>query len=61
LLQRKSKPPFKPTIKSTHDVSNFDEEFTRELPVLTPARDPRPIMDEEQEFFSSFDYIADWV
>ncbi|XP_074027299.1 protein kinase C [Leptinotarsa decemlineata] len=37
LEQRKVKPPFRPRIKSRKDVTNFDAEFTREEPVLTPV------------------------
>ena len=44
--------------RSAHDMSNFDTEFTSEEPILTPAKDPRPIRDDEQEHFSGFDYIG---
>ncbi|XP_051990123.1 serine/threonine-protein kinase N2-like isoform X1 [Xyrauchen texanus] len=60
LLAKKVKPPFVPTIKDSSDVSNFDDEFTSEDPVLTPPREPRPLNQEEQELFADFDYIADW-
>merc|ERR1712203_400615 len=30
------KPPFKPKIKSKKEATNFDTEFTKEDPVLTP-------------------------
>lgn len=60
LLMRRVTPPFVPNIKTPEDVSNFDEEFTSEHPVLTPAKDPRPLTDEEQEHFKDFNYIADW-
>ncbi|XP_072547414.1 serine/threonine-protein kinase N2 [Salminus brasiliensis] len=60
LLAKKVKPPFVPTIQSSSDVSNFDEEFTSEAPVLTPPREQRPLSREEQEMFADFDYIADW-
>uniref|UniRef100_A0A8B9K6M5 protein kinase C n=1 Tax=Astyanax mexicanus TaxID=7994 RepID=A0A8B9K6M5_ASTMX len=60
LLGKKVKPPFVPVIQSPSDVSNFDEEFTSEAPVLTPPRDQRPLSREEQEMFTDFDYIADW-
>ncbi|XP_051984363.1 serine/threonine-protein kinase N2-like [Xyrauchen texanus] len=60
LLAKKVKPPFVPTIQSSSDVSNFDDEFTSEAPVLTPPRELRPLNQEEQEFFADFDYIADW-
>ncbi|XP_053543317.1 serine/threonine-protein kinase N2 isoform X2 [Ictalurus punctatus] len=60
LLAKKMKPPFVPTIHGASDVSNFDDEFTSEAPVLTPPREPRPLSRDEQEMFADFDYIADW-
>ncbi|XP_053502737.1 serine/threonine-protein kinase N2 [Ictalurus furcatus] len=60
LLAKKTKPPFVPTIHGASDVSNFDDEFTSEAPVLTPPREPRPLSRDEQEMFADFDYIADW-
>ncbi|KAJ1171179.1 hypothetical protein NDU88_003049 [Pleurodeles waltl] len=60
LLAKKVKPPFVPTIKGREDVSNFDDEFTSEAPILTPPREPRFLSEEEQEAFREFDYIADW-
>ncbi|XP_038063886.1 serine/threonine-protein kinase N2-like [Patiria miniata] len=61
LLMRKSPPPFAPNIAHPEDVSNFDEEFTQERPILTPpARDPRSITEDEQDYFKDFNYIADW-
>lgn len=60
LLAKKVKPPFVPTIQGANDVSNFDDEFTSEAPVLTPPREPRPLSSAEQDMFSDFDYIADW-
>ncbi|XP_053549894.1 serine/threonine-protein kinase N2 isoform X2 [Bombina bombina] len=60
LLAKKVKPPFVPTIKGREDVSNFDDEFTSEAPILTPPREPRLLSEEEQEAFRDFDYIADW-
>ena len=58
LLQRKVQPPFKPTVKSSYDVSNFDPEFTRDRPVLTPSRenyDSRP----PDAIFKGFDFSVD--
>lgn len=52
--------PFISSQANSEDVSNFDEEFTAEHPVLTPAKDPRELTDEEQEHFKDFNYIADW-
>ncbi|KAF5895316.1 serine/threonine-protein kinase N2-like isoform X2, partial [Clarias magur] len=60
LLAKKVKPPFAPMIHGASDVSNFDDEFTSEAPVLTPPREPRPLNRDEQEMFADFDYIADW-
>uniref|UniRef100_A0A671KH54 AGC-kinase C-terminal domain-containing protein n=3 Tax=Sinocyclocheilus TaxID=75365 RepID=A0A671KH54_9TELE len=59
-LAKKVKPPFVPTIQSSIDVSNFDDEFTSEAPVLTPPREPRPLTQDVQDLFADFDYIADW-
>ncbi|XP_038600651.1 serine/threonine-protein kinase N2 isoform X2 [Tachyglossus aculeatus] len=60
LMAKKLKPPFVPTIRGREDVSNFDDEFTSEAPILTPPREPRILSEEEQEMFTDFDYIADW-
>ncbi|XP_037682640.1 serine/threonine-protein kinase N2 isoform X2 [Choloepus didactylus] len=60
LMDKKVKPPFVPTIRGREDVSNFDDEFTSEAPILTPPREPRILSEEEQEMFTDFDYIADW-
>ena len=46
--------------RSAEDVSNFDEEFTQEQPLLTPAKDRRELLQEDQVMFSDFNYIADW-
>uniref|UniRef100_A0A8C5I4H6 protein kinase C n=1 Tax=Gouania willdenowi TaxID=441366 RepID=A0A8C5I4H6_GOUWI len=59
LLQRKVPPPFIPSIGSKEDVSNFDEEFTTELPTLTPPREPRVLSRKDQESFRDFDYVSD--
>jgi len=60
LLMRRIKPPFVPTVRGREDVSNFDEEFTTEKPVLTPPKDRRPLTTAEQELFKDFQYMADW-
>ncbi|GBM00250.1 Serine/threonine-protein kinase N [Araneus ventricosus] len=60
LLMRKIKPPFVPTVKGAEDVSNFDEEFTSERPILTPPKDPRPLTKDDQMAFRDFEYMADW-
>nr|XP_032836637.1 serine/threonine-protein kinase N2-like isoform X1 [Petromyzon marinus] len=60
LLSKKVRPPFVPVVHAPEDVSNFDEEFTSEEPVLTPPREPRVLARDEQALFTEFDYIADW-
>ncbi|XP_067941966.1 calcium-independent protein kinase C-like [Watersipora subatra] len=56
LERREIKPPFRPKIKSKVDADNFDEEFTREKPVLTPA-DPGSLLGINQEDFTGFSYV----
>ncbi|KAG9509190.1 hypothetical protein GZH46_02300 [Fragariocoptes setiger] len=58
LLARKVKPPFVPTVKSAEDVGNFDEEFTREQPQLSPSREPRILTRKDHCLFKDFDYVA---
>lgn len=38
IYHKRVAPPFKPTIKSPTDTSNFDSEFTSVTPVLTPVQ-----------------------
>ncbi|CAL8090851.1 unnamed protein product [Orchesella dallaii] len=54
LENRKVKPPFRPKIKNKKDALNFDTEFTKEDPVLTPlmAEVIRSINQEEFKGFS---------
>lgn len=59
LLARKTKPPFKPTIKAPDDVCNFDLEFTREEPQLSPPKETRKLSTYDQMMFQDFDYAAD--
>ena len=44
---------------SPTDTSNFDEEFTREVPVLTPVHSQ--LNTDAQEEFKGFSYVSDWV
>lgn len=37
LAQRRLRPPFRPKVKSRKEAVNFDAEFTKEEPVLTPV------------------------
>uniref|UniRef100_A0A8P4KJ33 Protein kinase C n=1 Tax=Dicentrarchus labrax TaxID=13489 RepID=A0A8P4KJ33_DICLA len=58
LLAKKVKPPFLPSIKESMDVSNFDSEFTRLQPVLSPPSKPFSLSAEQQEAFADFDFCA---
>ncbi|KAJ1911696.1 Serine/threonine kinase [Tieghemiomyces parasiticus] len=59
ILHKRVTPPYVPQVKSRLDISNFDEEFTRERPVLTPTNTVLDTADQEE--FQSFSYVADWV
>ncbi|KAF7251915.1 Protein kinase C eta type, partial [Varanus komodoensis] len=56
LNQRQIEPPFHPriswyfTMKSNEDVSNFDPEFLKEEPILTPIEDGILAMINQEEF-----------
>ncbi|KAH6564395.1 hypothetical protein BASA62_007960 [Batrachochytrium salamandrivorans] len=52
-------PPFLPNVKSPTDISNFDEEFTREMPILTPCTSVLSIANQEE--FRGFTHISDWA
>uniref|UniRef100_A0A3P9MCV9 Protein kinase C n=1 Tax=Oryzias latipes TaxID=8090 RepID=A0A3P9MCV9_ORYLA len=58
LEERKVKPPFKPRIKTKRDVNNFDQDFTREEPVLTPV-DETIVKQINQDEFKGFSYCGD--
>ncbi|XP_065830068.1 protein kinase C delta type-like [Oscarella lobularis] len=55
LEKKQIEPPFKPEIKAAGDASNFDDEFTVEPPVLTPA-DKELIMSIDQGQFKGFSF-----
>jgi len=59
ILNKEISPPYKPKINSRTDVSNFDEEFTREIPVLTPCN--CVLNEADQEEFRNFSYISNWA
>uniref|UniRef100_A0A183B321 AGC-kinase C-terminal domain-containing protein n=1 Tax=Echinostoma caproni TaxID=27848 RepID=A0A183B321_9TREM len=61
LLDRRLPPPFVPTVNGAEDVSNFDEEFTREQAVLTPAKDRAALTEADQVYFADFDYLPTFV
>uniref|UniRef100_A0A915PTS5 Protein kinase C n=1 Tax=Setaria digitata TaxID=48799 RepID=A0A915PTS5_9BILA len=56
LLKKEIRPKFVPQIKNPEDVSNFDEEFTKETPRFSSAKDKRPITDADQMLFKDFDF-----
>jgi len=53
--ERKIKPPFKPKIKNRKDALNFDSEFTKEDPVLTPVN-PEILKTINQDEFQGFSF-----
>lgn len=55
LEAREIKPPFRPKIKNKKDVMNFDSEFTKEEPVLTPIN-PDLVRTIKQEEFAGFSF-----
>uniref|UniRef100_I3K8X6 protein kinase C n=1 Tax=Oreochromis niloticus TaxID=8128 RepID=I3K8X6_ORENI len=58
LLAKKVTPPFLPSIKEPTDVSNFDSEFTRLQPTLSPPSKPFSLSAEQQEAFADFDFFS---
>ncbi|KAM3727862.1 Serine/threonine-protein kinase [Dirofilaria immitis] len=56
LLKKEIKPKFVPHVRNPEDVSNFDEEFTKETPRFSSAKDKRPITDADQILFKDFDF-----
>ncbi|KAI8327313.1 kinase-like domain-containing protein [Blakeslea trispora] len=59
MLNKRVPPPFCPSITGPLDTSNFDEEFTRERPALTPINSV--LNRVEQQEFQNFSYVADWT
>ncbi|KAJ3161125.1 Serine/threonine kinase [Geranomyces michiganensis] len=59
MLQLQLSPPYFPKITSPTDVSNFDEEFTKEEPVLTPCTSVLSAADQED--FRGFTYVSEWA
>lgn len=49
-------PPFVPKIDSPTDVKNFDQEFTNEVPTLTPVS--KTLTPSMQEQFRGFSYLS---
>lgn len=58
LLARTLKPPFVPTLRDPTDISNFDEEFTSQKPILTPPKEVALLTRKEQTVFKDFDFVS---
>ncbi|TGZ56257.1 hypothetical protein CRM22_010186 [Opisthorchis felineus] len=54
--RRMVQPPFRPNVRSTCDISNFDPEFTKETTVLSPT-DKLFIMNLTQTEFTGFSFV----
>ncbi|NXS92431.1 PKN2 kinase, partial [Jacana jacana] len=58
LFARTLKPPFVPTLRDPTDISNFDEEFTSQKPILTPPEQVALLTRKEQAVFKDFDFVS---
>ncbi|NXC98704.1 PKN2 kinase, partial [Certhia familiaris] len=58
LFARRLKPPFVPTLRDPTDISNFDEEFTSQKPILTPPEEVSLLTHKEQTVFKGFDFVS---
>jgi len=56
LEKREVEPPFKPDVKNPKKAECFDDEFTQEAAVLTPA-DPGLVAQIEQKEFEGFSFV----
>ena len=56
VLHRRIPPPFRPSIGSATDTSNFDTEFTREQPTLTPVTGQ--LSESDQAEFAGFSWVS---
>ncbi|KAL1665807.1 hypothetical protein GGF50DRAFT_100070 [Schizophyllum commune] len=59
VLNKRIPPPYFPTIKGSADTSNFDEEFTKEQPTLTPVHGQLSARDQQE--FEGFSWVATWA
>ncbi|NWU98856.1 PKN2 kinase, partial [Upupa epops] len=58
LFARTLKPPFVPTLRDPTDISNFDEEFTSQKPIITPPEEVTLLTRKEQTVFKDFDFVS---
>ncbi|KZS90541.1 hypothetical protein SISNIDRAFT_444049 [Sistotremastrum niveocremeum HHB9708] len=56
VFHKRIQPPYCPTINGTADTSNFDEEFTREQPTLTPVHGQ--LSARAQAEFQGFSWVS---
>ncbi|KAG8817764.1 Serine/threonine kinase [Serendipita sp. 401] len=59
VFNKRIPPPYFPQIKAPGDVSNFDTEFTREQPTLTPVHGQLTAKDQME--FNGFSWVANWA
>ncbi|KAF7299216.1 Protein kinase C [Mycena indigotica] len=59
VLHKRIPPPYFPTINGSADTSNFDEEFTKEQPTLTPVHGQ--LSSRDQQEFAGFSWVATWA
>ncbi|NXH12057.1 PKN2 kinase, partial [Bucco capensis] len=58
LFARTLHPPFVPSLREPTDISNFDEEFTSQKPILTPPEEAALLTRKEQALFKDFDFVS---
>ncbi|XP_074105659.1 ribosomal protein S6 kinase beta-1 [Cotesia typhae] len=56
VISRKLEPPFKPSLKSADDTSQFDEQFTATVPVDSPVEST--LSESANLIFEGFTYVA---
>lgn len=59
VMNKRIPPPYFPQIKAPGDVSNFDSEFTKEQPTLTPVHGQ--LTEKDQMEFNGFSWVAAWA
>ncbi|GBE84888.1 Protein kinase C-like [Sparassis crispa] len=59
VVNKRIPPPYFPTVNGTADTSNFDEEFTKEQPTLTPVH--AQLSSRDQAEFNGFSWVATWA
>ncbi|KAF8134000.1 hypothetical protein EV363DRAFT_1214730 [Boletus edulis] len=59
VFNKRIPPPYFPTINGSADTSNFDKEFTREQPTLTPVHGQ--LSSRDQQEFAGFSWVAAWA